>query len=90
MRRRAHADGPTAGEDHIEGVGFGNGVRGRGAVVTVLGSGEVPEGSGGGGRVDSVAFAGSERVHKESQAEGAADVDVESPFLPAKSSHQNR
>ncbi|KAG5529383.1 hypothetical protein RHGRI_029935 [Rhododendron griersonianum] len=85
---RAHADGLAASEDHTEGVGSGDGVRGRGAVVAVLGGGGVPEGGGGGGRVDSVVSAGSERVHGESQAKSADDV--ESPDLPAKSSHQSR
>ncbi|KAE9449955.1 hypothetical protein C3L33_18143, partial [Rhododendron williamsianum] len=85
---RAHADGLAASEDHTEGVGSGDGVCGRGAAVAVLGGGGVPKGGGGGGRVDSVISAGSERVHGESQAKSADDV--ESPDLPAKSSHQSR
>ncbi|KAF7141706.1 hypothetical protein RHSIM_Rhsim06G0045300 [Rhododendron simsii] len=84
---RAHVDGLAADEDHTEGVKFGDGVRGWGAAVAVLGDGGVPEGGGGDGRVDSIASAGSERVHGESQVEGTDDV--ESPDLPAKSSHQS-
>ncbi|KAF7148530.1 hypothetical protein RHSIM_Rhsim03G0044200 [Rhododendron simsii] len=84
---KAHADGLADSEDHTEGVGFGDGVRGRGAAVAVQGGGAVPEGGGGDGGVDSVASAGSERVHGESQVEGAGDV--ERPDLPAKSSHQS-
>ncbi|KAG5532151.1 hypothetical protein RHGRI_026688 [Rhododendron griersonianum] len=56
---KARADGPAAGEDHNEGVGSGDGVHGWGVAIVVLGGGEMPEGCGGGGRVDSVAFAGS-------------------------------
>lgn len=51
------------------------------AAVAVYGVGGVPEGGGVGGRVDSVALAGSERVYGESQEEGADVVETAAGFV---------
>ncbi|KAG9444052.1 hypothetical protein H6P81_015392 [Aristolochia fimbriata] len=65
-------DGAGPGEDHTEGVGQGDGVRGGGAPGAVLRLGAAAAGGGGRGGGDAAAAAGPERLHRAGEAEGAA------------------
>lgn len=77
----ARADGSAAGEDDTEDIGQGDGVRGGVAGVSVLGVGEVPDGRGQRGGVDSAVAVGAERLYGQGQEEGAAVVEAAEGFV---------
>lgn len=80
----ARADGADAGKDNPEDLQPRDGVRRWCAALAVLGVGAVPARGGGGGRADSASASHAERLHGESEEEGADAAKASSGFVAAR------